>query len=316
MSLKTPLLVIIIFMSRLPSWAAFQESMWGARPAALGGVFTAFADDANAPAYNPAGISWMTQNELTLTYAKLFTGLDLHAGRETSQLGLGYFSFVPTIKNKRYGSYALSWTNLVATRLYREDSFSLSIADSFQFESLPHQPIFAFGVNLKLLRRSFSPTERTDLDPVFREGHDSAALTGDIGMLVRPQLPSLPGLKAAVVVQNVTEPDIGLSVTDRVPARYSLALAYQDAKLPFVNPAIEVSRRKGRTMISAAWEAWISPDTLAVRVGGSSDEMGGGIGYQFQLFKAIAMRLDYAILWPLNLDESNGSHRISITTAF
>ena len=39
--------------------AQFLRICPGARPAALGGAFTAVTDDANAVAYNPASISFM-----------------------------------------------------------------------------------------------------------------------------------------------------------------------------------------------------------------------------------------------------------------
>src|SRR5581483_5331266 len=107
-----------------PSSAAFQEQLWGARPASMAGAFTALADDANAPAYNPAGISFVTQNEVTFMYARLFSDVNFYSGNDTSRLGLGYFSYVPNIKDKAYGSYAISWSNLSATNLYREDAFS------------------------------------------------------------------------------------------------------------------------------------------------------------------------------------------------
>src|SRR5205823_6558358 len=133
----------------------FQESLWGARPAALVGAYTALADDSNSPAYNPAGISLMTQSEITFMYARLFNGVNFYTGEDTSRLGLGYFSYAPRIKDKAYGSYAISWTNFAATNLYREDTFSLTVADSYQFDSLHTAPIFSYGANLKFLRRAF-----------------------------------------------------------------------------------------------------------------------------------------------------------------
>ncbi len=296
--------------------AAFQESLWGARPAAMAGAYTAVADDANAPAYNPAGISWITRNELTFMYAQLFTGLNFYAGEDNSRLGLGYFSFVPNIQDKRYGSYAVSWTNFVATKLYREDTFALTYADSYQFESSSNKPIFSYGANIKALRRSFSTDQRTEADPVFAGGRDSTALTLDAGFMLRPHFALLPGLKFGLAGQNLTEPDIGLASSDRVPARTTLGIAYQDPRYRLFNPSLDVSRRRGRTTVSGGMESWLAKDTLAFRLGGNADEMGGGIGYQFQLFKGLILRLDYAVLWPLNVEGTNGSHRVSITTSF
>lgn len=300
-----------------PAFASFQESLWGARPAALVGAFTALADDANAPAYNPAGITMMTRDELTLMYAQLYSGVNFYAGEnDTSRLGLGYFSYVPTVLDKEYGSYAVSWTNFSATNLYREDALSLTYADSYQFENLKRNPILSWGLNLKALRRSFSTDSRTDVDPVFQSGRDSDALTFDVGLMFRPYFDILPGLKFGAAAQNVTEPDMGLASSDRVPARYSLGVAYQDRGLRWLNPAIEVQRRRGRTVVSAAWESWVARDALAIRVGGNEDRLGAGMGYQFKIFKGLILRLDYALIWPLNVEGTNGSHRVSITTNF
>ena len=296
--------------------AAFLEALWGARPAALAGAFTATADDANAPAYNPAGVSLVTQNELTFMYARLFSGVNLYSGEDTSRLGLGYFSYVPTIKDKAFGSYAISWTNMAATNLYREDSFALTVADSYEFDSLDTAPILSYGANIKLLKRSFSTDIRTNQDPVFNSGRDSSALTLDAGIILRPNLSVLPGLNVGLAGQNLTEPNIGLNAQDRVPLRLSFALAYHDPSMPLVNPSFEIGRRNGRTLVTGAWEAWMAKDTLAFRLGANADEIGSGLGYKFQIMKKMQMRFDYAILWPLNVEGTSGSHRVSISSAF
>lgn len=296
--------------------AAFQEALWGARPAAMSGAYTAAADDANSPAYNPAGISQLTQSELTFMYARLYNGVNFYSGADTSRLGLGYFSFVPAIQDKKYGSYAISWTNFVATNLYREDSVSFTFADSYQFESLKREPVLSYGANLKYLRRAFSQDERTEADPVFNGGSDSNAVTADLGLLIHPNFASLPGLKFGLAGQNLTEPDMGLTSTDRVPARYAFGAAYHDPGMPLVNPSVEISRRNGRTLVSGGWESYVAKNTLALRMGGNADQVTGGLGYKFSLFRSLDFKLDYAIIWPFNVDGSNGSHRVSITSSF
>lgn len=299
-----------------PVFCAFNEALWGARPAAMAGAYTALADDANAPAYNPAGVAYLEESEMTLMYAQLFTGVNFQAGDDTSRLGLGYFSYVPVIQERRFGSYAISWTNFVATNLYREDSFSISVADAYLFESLPRQPIVSYGANIKYLRRSFSTDTRTDADPVFQGGRDAGAATADIGLMAHPRFTYLPGLKIGLSAQNITEPDLGLAATDRVPARYTVGLAYQDPRFKFFTPSLDVSRRNGRTLVSAGWEGSFVNDTLAFRLGGNEDQFAAGMGYQFDLFTSLTMRLDYALLWPFDVAGTNGSHRVSISTNF
>ncbi|MFN0118553.1 MAG: hypothetical protein ACKVQC_09720 [Elusimicrobiota bacterium] len=314
---KTGLLLCTLFSLVSPSYSAFQELLWGARPAALGGAYTAYAEDSNAPVYNPSGIALLSQTELTFMYAQLFTGLNLYSGEDTSRLGLGYFSYAPNIKNKKFGSYAFSWTNFSASTLYREDAFSLTAADSYQFESLPSKPVLSYGANLKYLKRSFATNQRSDVDPVFRGGRDSGAFAIDLGLMIHPHFENLPGLKFGFAGKNINEPDMGLQTTDRVPARYAIGVSYHDPALPLLNPMLDISRRKGQTVVSAGWEAWMVKDILALRFGGNKDQLGGGMGYVIPIAKnKMSLKFDYAILWPLNVDGSNGSHRVSITTAF
>ena len=53
-----------------------QSPLVGSRPLALGGAFTAVADDANAMFYNPAGLQSLRQHEITFMNADLFgTGI-------------------------------------------------------------------------------------------------------------------------------------------------------------------------------------------------------------------------------------------------
>jgi hypothetical protein len=309
-------LFALVFSFVSTSHAAFQENLWGARPAALSGAFTALADDANSPAYNPAGISLLTQSELTFMYARLYNGVNFYSGNDTSRLGLGYFSYVPDIKDKKYGSYAISWTNFVATNLYREDTFSLTFADSYQFDSIRSGPVLSYGTNLKFLRRGFSQDDRTSVDPVFSVGADSNAVTFDLGFLVQPNFSSLPGLKIGLAGQNLTEPNIGLATTDRVPSKIALGVAYQDPAMPLVNPSVEISRRDGRNVVSGAFESLIAKNTLALRMGGNEDQIGAGVGYKFSLFRSLDLRLDYALIWPFKVEGTNGTHRISITSSF
>jgi len=310
------LLPFILLLFHLSSFAAFQETLWGARPAALVGVYTALADDANAPSYNPAGISLMAADEITITYAQLYTGVDLFAGNNTSRLGLGYFSYIPNIMDKRYGSFGFSWSNFQATHLLREDTFAFTYADSLEFARHNSNPVLSYGLNLKYLKRSFQTDSLSSQDPVFRGGSGADAVTVDVGLMYRPHFLIFPGLKFGAAILNVTEPDIGLSSEDRVPARYSLGVAYQDRSVRWLNPAIEISKRDDRTILAAAYEGWFMKDSFAIRFGGNEDQLGGGFGYQFRAGSRLILRLDYAILWPLDVEGTDGSHRISITTNF
>jgi hypothetical protein len=296
--------------------AAFREALWGARPAGMAGTFTALADDANAPSYNPAGIAFLETNEITVMYAQLLVGVDLYAGDEKSDLGLGYLSVIPRIKNKHYGSFGVSWTNFNASNVLREDSVALTYADVLTLDRFDGEPLLAYGANLRYLRHSFSPDQYTAIDPVFRDGRSADAMAVDLGLMFRPNWETAPGLKFGLAAQNMNEPNVGLYRSDRVPARYTLGIAYQDRRYRLFTPAVDISRRAGRTLVSLAWEGWMARDSLALRLGGNEDQLGGGLGYQFKLGNTLSMRLDYSLLWPLDIDGSHGNHRVSLTTNF
>lgn len=299
------------------SQAAFQESLWGARPSGLAGAFTALADDANAPAYNPAGIALLSRSELTFMYAQLYSGVDLYAGEDTSKLGLGYFSFVPRLGDNRFGHFGVSWSNMQATSLYSEDAFCLTYARAVALErDMNSDMIFAYGANIKMLKHQFTLDTPTSNDPVFENGNSADAFTADLGIIVRPNFNVLPGLKMGAAVQNVTEPDLGLAGTDRVPAKYTLGFAYQDRDFKLINPTMDISWRSGDTLWTAGCEGWFARNQFAYRVGGNEDNLAGGLGFQFRLFDGIFMRLDYSMIWPLNVEGTSGSHRISLTTSF
>ncbi len=57
------------------SGAQFMRISPGARPAAMGGAFTAVTDDANALSYNPASIAFMPQKEITFTHNEWLQGI-------------------------------------------------------------------------------------------------------------------------------------------------------------------------------------------------------------------------------------------------
>lgn len=298
---------------------AFQENLWGARPAGLGGAFTALADDANAPAYNPAGITQIEHNELTIMYAQLFSGLTLFAGDsgDTSNLSLGYFSYVPDIKrfSPHLGSFAVSWASFNASHVASEDTFTLTWAHEAPFLEWDGANVF-LGVNANYLRHSFVLDSRTAQDPVFRNGSSAGAFGADLGALVRPNFHVLPGLKFGLAVKNINEPDVGLASVDRVPREIHGGVAYQDNDLPYFTPTLDLGSRSGVTRVAAGWEGWFARNTVGLRLGGNLYEFGGGIGLQYPLFGRMVWRLDYSILAPFQVQGSNGTHRVSLSIDF
>ena len=108
--------LLIIFLSLIISeriYCAFERINGGARGEALGGAFTASADDYNSIFYNPAGLSELKNKECTFFYTIPY-GL--------KELSTKCFSFVIPYK---YSGLGIALQQMGA-ELYRESQFIFS----------------------------------------------------------------------------------------------------------------------------------------------------------------------------------------------
>lgn len=101
---KTFILFLLLFYTAV-SFAAFENKRPGARPAGMGGAFTALADDSNALYYNPGGLGFVDRFEAVFSHTDLFSLQDLRydavsvvvpAGKRWS-FGGGYSQFGPAM---------------------------------------------------------------------------------------------------------------------------------------------------------------------------------------------------------------------------
>jgi hypothetical protein len=294
--------------------AAFLDDGWGARPVGMGGAFSAIADDTNAPLFNPAGLTQVQWNEVSAMYARLFSGLTLYAGDDQVHLDQSYLAYVS--KPTRFGSFGVSWANFNTTHLYREDTVSLSYAQSLGRFIPALENDLSVGANLKYLRRSISLDANTANDPVFSSGDNASGMTVDLGMLYKPEEGMLEGWRFALVGKNLTRPDVGFQAEDRVPLELRAGIAYQSAKLPWLVPDIDVVRRNGVTGIHGGLESWLFHEMLGLRAGANKEEASAGLSYYQRVGKNFGFRLDYGFTVPFYIEDSGGSHRVQGTIYF
>jgi len=93
------------------SGAQFLKIDAGARPAAMGGAYTAIADDINALAWNPAGLSRLQRPEFTAMHSQWFQGsnyafMAAAVPTKAGTIGLGMTSFSVDEIEKRAGDTA------------------------------------------------------------------------------------------------------------------------------------------------------------------------------------------------------------------
>lgn len=328
--LSCVLLIIFAFHFPLSTFnllhAAFKDSGWGARPVGMGGAFVAIADDNNATLWNPAGIAQMETRELALMYGRPYVGLDLKSGEDdTTFLQIGNVSAVMPFPS--YGALGVSWANFLVSKLYQEDTFVISYANSLHDKLFSNENVELYtGFNVKVLRRSFSVDAETldrekdssgNLVPTSPFSSDSkSALAFDFGVLTK----FADMISFGVSVKNLNNPDVGFKVEDRVPREYRMGAAFFVKDIgPFedLTPAVEVSYRKAsdqkadiRPHVGA--ETWLGLHTYGLRVGGNDREMTLGFSFN-KTFPKFAFQIDYSFIGSLTLLSDNfGTHRVAV----
>ncbi|MEW6556373.1 MAG: hypothetical protein AB1349_03360, partial [Elusimicrobiota bacterium] len=251
--------------------------------------------------------------EGTFMYNKLFLGLD------NINLGQMHTGFVYPTDNS--GSFGLNINDTYLSALYREDTFALGYANDtapFFWDKEPPFPILG-GFSIKYLLHKYILDERTKSlkDPVFANGTSAGAFTTDIGILL---LPFSERLAIGLAVKNLVKADVGLYHKDFVPQEYRAGLAYKIEKWKFVEDivsTVDFSYRKPENnvvdiKIAGGLETWFSKHTYSARLGGSDREITAGFSFN-KVILNIGIQLDYAFLWPLQLADTSGSHRLSLT---
>lgn len=283
--------------------AAFKSTYWGVRPLGMGGAFTAVADDANAPVYNVAGTAGMKKAEATVTSAKLFTGM------EGVDFGVDYVGAVYPISEK-WGSVSLAWSLFGNTGLEREDVINVGYARSLNDLGIWEKMDLSVGIVGKYVRREVNFGEMQG-----GEGKESKdGITMDIGILAR-----LPyGISVGFSSKYMTKPDIGFFSEDRVPAMNVIGVAYYSEELPVIKiPKFTLAadyqmRDEDENMLKVGAESRVIDGSLALRMGGWSEQINFGAGYGVK-FGESELIIDYAFGLPIDMQDSTGSHFISLT---
>ena len=280
----------------------------GARSAALGNAFVAVADNGDALFANPAGLGQIEQSQLSYTNVSvLFSGIDgdnlgqhvisyARPGGKLS-LGLGY---------ERIGSDLMSENGAffgVSLRLNR--NLQLGVTGKYVFWAVD----------------DFDPA-----DPV--SGQSSGAIGADVGLLWNTPFRDA---KLGVQYKNALAPNVACGSSCGAAAG---ALKSDDGNLPSdLNIGVAFSMAEA-SMVSVQWAMrdlsgetekrlvvggeTVLAEGLLLRAGGSrifeddaNGDLNAGLGYAWN-----KMLFNYGYHIPLDLTETNGSHRLSLVRLF
>ena len=235
------LILFIVTLSPVATYAAFNDIGVGARPLGLGGAFVALADDSNAANYNAAGLGYIDKIQVGATTAQRFNGL------------ITYNSINTVIPLGKIGSIGASFSVLAEdSEIYQEQTVRVSYGNTL-FKQL------AIGANLKVFGISFDETNEFIIDNPYFEKTSNSAISFDFGVIAKP----IQSLSIGVSVENLLPADMSISDvnTGSVPSNIRVGLAYRLESIAEISTqgaavrnllrgtvgTVEIARRNGET---------------------------------------------------------------------
>ncbi|MFA6169150.1 MAG: hypothetical protein WCW67_08280 [Candidatus Margulisiibacteriota bacterium] len=295
----------------------------GARPLAMGGAFTAIADNADAPYWNPAGLGFISSQEITSSQTRLSTDADHY-----------YLSYVTPALG---GTIGLSWIQVGLGNIAQTSSevdihnevqnislFSyFSSAYLFSYGKKLNDHI-AFGLTAKYLSSEMFGISGGSgwgysLTPgiLIKFGGDDVGTdvgTADVGTGLVPvrtkrtatrAVPTFPVTLGFKIDELVNTQQWGTGTVEHVPPKARLGLSWLPWKEGRVAVDVSQTIKSGYSPEVATGFEWLQGCTSyrAGYNGGLTAGVGFTVGHA---------RLDYAYIQDVNFS-SNNVHRISLS---
>ena len=314
---------LLAFAAAIPARAAFEQLGVGARAPGMGDAFTALADDAYAPYYNPAGLAQIDRGQLSAAYSRLYVGLGDGSDIGSSQI---YYA-LPLARGKKNRTLGFGLDRLSLSSVYVEQA----LTGAFGMKVLERESgsQLMVGLSAKYLTRSFTaPPEAENsctglscnqgADPVLSGEKSKSTYDADLGLLYR--LPKK--FQIGLAIQHLMSPNVAFSGSDKLERAINLGLAYKSlwmSLLAEVRTKKTSSGASGRDYVFAAERYYPTLDYgqfgLRGSLGMGSDEwrqMTFGASYRVN-----KIQTDYAYMLPVGAVKGNsGTHRVSLSFHF
>ena len=284
----------------------------GARSSSLGNAFVAVADNADAVFANPAGLNQLKGAQLAYTNVSLlFTGIDAdNLGQHVASyarplgakmsLGLGY---------ERIGSDLLSENGaFLSLGIKLSQKLSLGLTGKYVFWSVGDIP---------------NDPNTGAVDPLSNASQ--GAIGADVGLLWKAPIRDA---RVGVLLKNALQPNVAKGTVKNtdgsdagdVPMDLHIGVSTSVAEASLVSVQWVMRDLTGEDVdnrLVVGGETKVM-EGFMLRAGGSrifeddaSGDVNAGLGYKWN-----KMQFDYGYHIPLDLTETNGSHRFSLGYIF
>ena len=244
------------------TYAAFEDGFIGARAFAMGGAFTAIAEESDGLLVNPASIanlrhqpeSRRSVQQVSATMAKLHVGLTDETSITQNLISYAYSR--PT-----QGALGLLWKRLSAGELYSENYLLVGASKSFDFGAKAKRRI-SLGGAVKVLDWDTAPTIGVD-GAVVEDLPGRSRLAFDVGMIFRPS----PNIPIALALQNLNTPNIASAssrATENLPLQVMLGMGIVAKKVTW---GMDLVFRESEVDVKVGIESQFYEESLVLRGG-------------------------------------------------
>jgi hypothetical protein len=257
----------------------------GARSVGMGGAFVASMDSPLGSLWNPAGLSVLSQNQVSLETSRLFESTSMHA--------LGF-----AMPSQRLPSFGLSIFNLRSGDFERTNDLNQSLGTFDESDlaflltaskNLTRQ--LALGVTAKVVQQSL-------------DEQSAVGVGGDVGVLYDIS----PSIRVGASVLNVGGPTMKFRAVDEtfpVEFRMGVAIRLLDGR-GLVSAEFDHRGGPGATLRTGG-EFWVAHG-LALRLGYDDTAPTGGFSYEI----SPAFRFDYGV----SNHDLGVTHRVGLSHRF
>jgi len=296
---KRRILIVFLFVTNLFA-GGFENLGVHSRVIGLGGAFVGVGDESYTVFYNPSGLAFIRNFQVSSTYNQLFSGINDE---------LYYLTFSSTAPIWNLGDLGVGLTHLKAGA-WQENTLILSYA-----KNISH---FAIGGSLKVLRWSAQGAP----------GEDSQSYTGftfDIGAFYKLTRVFGNGVfKIGAVAQDLTQPSIAVNGSDeaKLPLKIAVGVSYYSPTYDYLF-AIDAVKENDITILRFGAEFLGYKDKVyGIETGfylrGGYNEILTKSNFQnnalnggFGVFVG-GLKIDYAYVNKIKIVGIGGSHKISI----